>query len=194
MGLLTGPGGFRPPRICCPRVRYLESLHNLFELETFYAAVGIYNLQNHSWRCRQLMPERRKTQTHQNEPIFLFKMVAVLFVLDAVLRRIGFSAPRCSIFRSRRQLSSRIRLGKEFLLDRGAMRNSCRQFAPMLRQNLARCFGRNFGSNFNPRDFPENLRSVSMKVVGCFLCICLYRFLQRRPSNRDFWLEFISFL
>ena len=35
---------------------------------------------------------------------------------------------------------------------------------------------------FNPRDFPESLRSVPLEVVGCFPCILLYRFLQRRPS------------
>ena len=62
------------------------------------------------------------------------------------------------------------------------MRNSCRQFAAILRQSLARWFGRNFGPNFNPRDFLENLHSVSLEVVGCFLCIWLYRFVQRRLS------------
>ena len=29
---------------------------------------------------------------------------------------------------------------------------------------------------------PKNLRSVSSVVVGCFPCILLYRFMQRRPS------------
>ena len=57
-----------------------------------------------------------------------------------------------------------------------------RQIAPIVRQSLARCFGRNFGPNFDRRDFRENLRSVSLEVVGCFLCILLYRFLQRRAS------------
>ena len=65
-------------------------------------------------------------------------MGAVSYVLGAVLRRIGFSASRCSFFRSRRQISSRIRLGREFLLHRGAMRNSCRQLAPIMRPKVWR--------------------------------------------------------
>ena len=65
---------------------------------------------------------------------------------------------------------------------RGAMRNLRRQLAPILRQSLARWFERNFGQNFNPRDFSQNLRSVPSEVVGCFPCILLHRFLQKRPS------------
>ena len=32
IGLLTGSGGLRPPRICCPRLRHSGRLHTLFEL------------------------------------------------------------------------------------------------------------------------------------------------------------------
>ena len=32
IGLLTGSGGFRPPRICCPRLRYSGRPHTPFEL------------------------------------------------------------------------------------------------------------------------------------------------------------------
>ena len=31
IGLLTGSGGLRPPRICCPRLRYSGRPHTPFE-------------------------------------------------------------------------------------------------------------------------------------------------------------------
>ena len=127
---------------------------------------------------------------------FFSKPGAVSSVLDAVLRGIGFSASRCSFLRSRRQISSRIRLGREFRPNRGAMRNSCRQFAPNCANYAPKsgaCFGRNSGPNFNRRDFPENLCSISLEVVGCFLCILLYRFLQRRPSIKFSASSFLRF-
>ena len=69
-------------------------------------------------------------------------------------------------------------------LGRNATRaGNSRQIAPIMRQSLARCFGHNFGPNFNRRDFPENLHSVPLEVVGCFPCILPYRFLQRSPGD-----------
>ena len=59
------------------------------------------------------------------------------------------------------------------------MRNSCRQFAPVLRPSLARSFGRSSGPKFNSLYFIENLSNVLSKVGGCFLCILLYCFLQK---------------
>ena len=41
-----------------------------------------------------------------------------------------------------------------------------RQIAINMHQIMTRCFGRNLGTNFNHRDFPENLCSVPLKVVG----------------------------
>ena len=38
-----------------------------------------------------------------------------------------------------------------------------------------------------------NLRSVPLGVVGCFLCILLYRFLQRRPSIEMTASSFVRF-
>ena len=108
---------------------------------------------------------------------------------------VEFVFSRCGVHfsGSRRSISSRIRRGREFRPHRVAMRNLCRQFAPILRQSLARWFGRYFGPNFNPRDFPENRRSVPSEVVGCFLCILLYRFLQRRPSIKISASSFVRF-
>ena len=115
-------------------------------------------------------------------------MGAVSSVLDAVLRRIGFFAVRCLFFWSRHQISSIIRLGKKIRPHRGATHILCRQFAPILRQSQARKFGRNVGPNFNPRDFPENLRYVTSEAIGfffVFVCIAfckedlLSRFLPR---------------
>ena len=120
-------------------------------------------------------------------------MGPISLVLNAVLCRIGFSALRCSFFRSRHQISSRIRRGREFRPHRSAMRNLRRKLARILRQSLARWFGQNFGPNFIPRDFPQNLRSIPSEVVGCFPCILLYRFLQGRPSIEISASSFLRF-
>ena len=128
----------------------------------------------------------------QDEPIFLpkgvlFRSFWTQFCVESVSSRRGV------YFRSRRENSSRIRREEEFMTHRGAMRNYCRQLAPILRQSLARSFGRNLGSNFTSRDFPQNRRSVPLEIVSWFSCICLYRFLQRRASIEVSASSFLRF-
>ena len=77
-----------------------------------------------------------KRKRNRTNPYFP-EMGPISSVLNAVLRRIGFSAPRCSFFRSRRQILSRIRRGREFLLHRGAIA----QLVPAIGANSSSKFG-----------------------------------------------------
>ena len=115
-------------------------------------------------------------------------------VLNAALRRIGFSAPRCSFFRSRHQISSRIRRGREFMLQWGAIA----QLVPAnWRQFRAQVWRADSDSisvrTLTPEIFPQNLRSVPSEVVGWFSCILLFRFLRRRPSIEISASSFLRF-
>ena len=69
--LLTSSGGVRPLGICCPHLLHLGRVRILLEIKIQNAAVENRDLENDGRKCRQLTLERRKTQTHMEEPIFV---------------------------------------------------------------------------------------------------------------------------
>ena len=82
-------------------------------------------------------------------PIFV-QTRAVSSFRDAVLRRIGFSAPRCSFFRSRRQISSKRRFERIFgptVRTRAVIAQFCRQIGVSVRRDLRANSGRDSGHN-----------------------------------------------
>ena len=62
------------------------------------------------------------------------------------------------------------------MLHRGALRHSCRKFAPIICQSLARWFGRKFGPNFNRRFFLRISVIYPWRWLVLFLEFCCIAF------------------
>ena len=139
---------------------------------------------------RRRAVKRKRNRTNPYFP----EMGPISSVLNAVLRRIGFSAPRCSFFRSRRQISSRIRRGREFMLQWGAIA----QLVPAIGANSAPKFGAlirtQFRSELQPPRFSPEPPFCTLGggwLVSLHFAVSLSA---KETFYRDFCLEFSSFL
>ena len=99
-----------------------------------------------------------------------------------------FGMPFCveSFFWSRRQISSRIRLGGDIRTHRGAKRNSCRQMAPICAKVWRADSDAILVRILTAEVFLRTSVLYPWRLGGgwlfFFVFCCTYRFLQRKPS------------